>query len=146
MPPPEGRGRGKTWTSGVLLVDLRDQLAVRLTSQFVRVELEVVILRTVIAEVWIAIQKLLDVSRDECAHDGYTGMTCDRRLPSRGRPGHLLNLKIKRQTLVMYSTHLCCAHHRWSRFIMSLCFCWMSHFPFLSDDSSRGCSWGPEQE
>jgi len=148
MPPPERAwawARRKVRMSGVLFVDLRDQLAVWLASQFIRVELEVVRLRTVIGEVWIAIQKLLDVSGDECAHDGNTGMTCDRRLPNRERPGHLLNLKIKKLTLVMDSTHLCCAR-RWTRFVMSLCFCWMSHSPFLSYDSNRGCSWGPEQE
>ena len=124
MSPPERAwawAREKMKVSGVLFVDLGDQFAVWLTSQFVRVELEVIGLRMVIAEVWIAIQKLLDVSGDECAHDGYTGMTCDRRLPNRERPGHLLNLKIKKLTLVMDSTHLCCACG-WTRFVLSLCF------------------------
>ena len=98
--------RGKR---GVLFVDLRDQLAVWMAFQFVRVELEIVGLRTVIAEVRIAVQKLLDVSGDECAH-GHTGMSFDRRLPNRGRAGHLVRRKPK--TPLNYaaeSTIACCA-------------------------------------
>lgn len=95
MPPPKRtREQRKTGTHGVLFVDLRDQLAVWPTFQLIGVELEIGGLKAVIAEVRIAIEELLDVSRDERAH-GHTRMTCDRRLPNRGRTGHLFDLGIK---------------------------------------------------
>lgn len=74
--------------TNALLMDLRDQLAVWSAFQLVGVELEIVRLRTVIAEAWVAIQELLDVSGYECAH-GHSGMSCDRRSPNRWRGGHL---------------------------------------------------------
>jgi hypothetical protein len=40
---------------GVLFVDLGDQLAVRLASQLIRVEIEVIRARKVIVEAWITI-------------------------------------------------------------------------------------------
>ena len=56
MPPPKMTwAQRKTRANGVLFMDLRDQLAVWFAFQFIRVESEIVGLRTVIAEVGIAV-------------------------------------------------------------------------------------------
>lgn len=91
MPPPiKTRAQRNARRHGLLFVDLSDQLAVWTAFQLIRIELEVVGPEVIIAEVWITIEKLLDVSGDGRAH-GYTGMSFDRYLPSRERTGHLFN-------------------------------------------------------